>query len=336
MTCWPYSLLFLGVLLPAAAFAAEEQPPQYQDSWNSCDSDPCYPIGLAADSGGNLHVLDLSNNHVTKFGPDGSVVNQWGIEGTDPGQLSGAQGLAIDGSGNFFVTDTGNNRVQKFSSSGSHLATWGGPGTGNVEFDTPGDVDVGPSGNVYVVDRGNHRIQKLSGSGAYVTEWGGQGSGTTQLDIPRGIAVDGTGKVYVADSRNNRVVRYNSDGTSATVFVPPGVNQGQVVDPSRIDVDGSGNVFVVDRGSCDKACRVQKFSSSGTFLTAWGSDAFGCQGTDCNGKFLHALDVAVSDMGSIWVSDFYPIDLVQGRIQRFSFNVPALPTTWGRLKSLYP
>jgi sugar lactone lactonase YvrE len=330
-----FGLLVATLLLPALLFAAEEPPPQYQDSWASCGTSPCYPIGMAADGSGHLYVVDLWNNIVRHFNPDGSLGGTWGLEGTDPGEIDGAQGLDYDGS--FYIADTGNNRVQKFSSVGTLAWATGVSGTGNGQFDAPADVAVDGSGNVYVVDRGNHRIQKLDSSGGYVTQWGGQGSGTDQFNVPRGIGVDGSGRVYVADSQNHRVMRYNSDGSGASVFVVPGVNEGQVADPSRIDVDGSGNVYVVDRGSCDKQCRVQKFSPAGTVLAVWGSDAFGCTGDACNGRFLHALDVAVSDMGSIYVSDLRPIDpVLQGRIQQFSSTVPARPITWGRLKARYP
>lgn len=329
-------VVLVALLSPAVLMAAEEPPPQFQDAWASCGSSPCYPVGLAADGSGNLYVVDLWLNLVQKFNPDGSPGGAWGIEGTLPGELSGAQGLEIDGSGNLYIADTGNHRVQKFSSSGSLIWATGSFGTGDAEFDEPTDVAVDGSGSVYVVDSRNLRIQKFDSSGNYVTQWGGLGT-SGNFWRARGIGVDGSGNVYVADSPNNRVMRYSSDGSGATVFVVPGVNEGQVADPSRIDVDGAGNIYVVDRGSCDNQCRVQKFSPAGTLLSVWGSDAFGCSGSGCNGKFHNAQDVAVSDVGSVFVSDLWPIDSVlQGRIQQFSSNVPAHPITWGRLKALYP
>ncbi len=64
-------------------------------------------------------------------------------------------------------------------------------------------------------------------------------------------------------------------------------------DPSGIAVDNHGNVYVVDDGNH----RIQKFSSSGTFLTMWGSS-----GSD-DSQFNDPEGVAVDNRGNVYVAD---------------------------------
>jgi len=77
---------------------------------------------------------------------------------------------------------------------------------------------------------------------------------------------------------------------------------------------------VVDRG----AHRMLKFSASGTFLSSWGSFGTG------SGQFHYPTGVTVDSADNVYVSDTF------NRIQKFSYNTPVEPTTWGRLKRLFP
>ena len=68
-----------------------------------------------------------------------------------------------------------------------------------------------------------------------------------------------------------------------------------------IAVDGSGSVYVTDSTS-----RIQKFTSSGTFVTKWGTI-----GTE-DGQFHYAYGVAVDSPGYVYVTD-----TDNNRIQKF-------------------
>jgi len=73
--------------------------------------------------------------------------------------------------------------------------------------------------------------------------------------------------------------------------------------PSSVETDPSGRVFVTDTGNN----RIQKFSSTGTFIRKWGT--FGTQ----NGHFDEPVGVAVGSSGNVFV-----VDGNNNRIQKFS------------------
>src|SRR5262245_22960229 len=71
-----------------------------------------------------------------------------------------------------------------------------------------------------------------------------------------------------------------SCGTSLTKW-GPGPLGGQFAYPQGVAVDGSGNVFVADSGNN----RIEKFTSTGTFLLTWGSLGSG------DGQFNYPIGV---------------------------------------------
>lgn len=111
-----------------------------------------------------------------------------------------------------------------------------------------------------------------------VSTFGAAGSNPSEFGLngPRGVAVDPTsGDVYVVDSGNHRVQRFSASGTfrSQIGTGTPGALGGQFNEPQGIAADRSdGSVYVTDGASTSGAAnrRVQKFSSTGTFLRAWG------------------------------------------------------------------
>ena len=189
----------------------------------------------------------------------------------------------------------------------SFVTKWGQMGESDGRFVTPQGVAVDSSGNVYVTDELNHRIQKFDSDGTFITEWGSEGEGYGQFNTPMGVAVDSSDNVYIGDGGNNRIQKFDSEGTFITEWGSEGEGNGEFGNgefrsPTRVAVDSSNNVYVVDTANH----RIQKFSSSGTFMAKWGRRGYG------DGEFRGPTGVAVDSSNNVYVAE-------QGnnRIQKF-------------------
>jgi DNA-binding beta-propeller fold protein YncE len=107
-------------------------------------------------------------------------------------------------------------------------------------------------------------------------------------------------------------IKYVGDQNSAKAC-SSGSDIGQLNYPAGVAVDSSGNVYVADQYNN----RIQKFSSTGGYLTQWGSYGSG------DGQFNYPEGVAVDSSGNVYVSDTY-----NHRIQMFSSTGGYL-TQWG-------
>jgi hypothetical protein len=231
---------------------------------------------------------------------------QAGVSGGLGGQFSAAGLIASDGAGDVYVADRG--RVEKFDSSGAFLLAWGkdvgGAGVGvctvaaNCQAGTPGSrggefavngpdgVATDPAGNVYVTEFYGNRVQKFTSSGVFLFAWG------------KDVGGPGSDLCTTAAS-------CQAGG--------PGTPGGQFFSPEDVATDAAGNVYVTDTNNL----RVQKFTSSGSFVLAWGADVgaagtpvcttastcrVGTRGTSGDG-FSNPTGLATDAAGHVYVTD---------------------------------
>ena len=83
--------------------------------------------------------------------------------------------------------------------------------------------------------------------------------------------------------------------------------------PEGIAIDGQGNIYVADFSNH----RIQKFSSSGAFITKWGSEGSG------DGELNCPRGIAIDAQGNVYVADSW-----NDRIQKFSSSGTFI-TKWG-------
>lgn len=307
---------------------------KYSDDATTPSENPIefnFPQGVALDNSENLYVADSDtgsvNHGIQKFNSNGVFLEKFGSlcqlstssncedpDGGGPLELGDGQFLfpsdvAIDNDGNIIVADNNNNRVQKLDSSGTFLfklGANGGDGTGgdgDGEFIFPFGVTTDSLNNIYVSDQFNGRIEKFDSSGNFMGWLGFCSSGV-----------------------NCNLGNHTSMGFSCTAVTCslPGnqLGNGQFNSPRGIAIDSSDNIYVADTSNH----RIQKFDSSGSFLTAFGTSGSG------DGQFSFPRAVAVDD------SKIYVADTGNNRVQvfdssgSFQFNFGSLGALDGQFE----
>jgi streptogramin lyase len=296
---------------------------------------------VAVDAAGDVYVADSFNNHrIQKFSNTGVYLTQWGSLGSAPGQFNNPSGIAVDAFGNVYVADNFNRRIQKFTSAGVFLAHWGSLGAGPGQFTGPIDIALNSLGEIYVADAGgNDRIQKFESSGAYLTEWGSRGRMGGRFLTPTSVDVDADDNVLVADFGNDRLQKFNPSGALLAKWGAAGDGDGQVRRPTGVAVDADGNILVTDAIETYLADgannRIQKFESSGNFLSKWGTPGAGDGQFGFDATFVTTdagllrqggpFGVAVDPAGNAYVTDEF-----NHRVQKFSSS-GVLLAKWGSL-----
>lgn len=211
--------------------------------------------GIAVDSSGDIYVVDSANNTILKFSSTGTLLTQFGSQGTGNGQFNWPEGIALDDSGNIYVTDYRENRVQKFDANGNYLSQFGTSGTSNGQFYGPKGIALDSAGTIYVTDTGNYRVEKFSPTGTYLLQFGSQGSGDGQFGSSYGssglgsVSLGAAGDIYVADIYGDRIEKFDSDGNYLGQFGTVGSGDEQLESPSDVTVSASGTAYVMDRGN---------------------------------------------------------------------------------------
>ncbi|MDR3719558.1 MAG: BACON domain-containing carbohydrate-binding protein [Bryobacteraceae bacterium] len=301
------------------------------------------PLGVAADSQGNVYSLDMGRNGVRKVSNGTiSTVAGNGIFGSagDYGSATAAQlsafGIASDSAGNLFLASPGNylakpNGGRIRESTGGNMYTVagtgqvgsggdGGPAT-NAQLYDPMGVAMDASGNLYIADTYNYRVRKVSasdkvirtvaGDGTYA--YGGDNGPATnaQISRPFRVAVDPAGNVFIADF-DNSVIREVSIATGNITTIAGTGTQGYSGDggPSvSAQIDRPSALAVNAAGDLfffDLGNSVVRKISNGIISTVAGNGVRGYSGD--NGPALDAelgrsYGIATDASGKIYVSD---------------------------------
>jgi sugar lactone lactonase YvrE len=141
----------------------------------------------------------------------------------------------------------------------------------------------------------------------FVHAFGTFGSQPGQFRDPNGIALDAAGNVYVLDSGNHRVQKFSNHGELLATWGSEGTGEGQFVNGARIAVDRNGVVYVTETHLPDGtgSTRIQKFSSSGAFLSSWGSRGSG------PGQFEDPVGIATDGASNVYV-----VEVTNRRVQK--------------------
>jgi len=194
-----------------------------------------YPQGLAADTTGNVWVVDYGDSLVTLLGSNGTPVN--GNTGWGMGQLALPVAVAVDASHNAWVANQSTNTITKISPDGSSA-------TAISCCDGASGVAVDQSGNVWVANFFGSSISEVSNAGTVLLT-GQTGGG---VNHPEGIAIDGAGTVWVGNLHGQTLSEFSGSKSAAPgTPLSPASGLGtdaQLATPFALAIDQSGNVWV--------------------------------------------------------------------------------------------
>jgi streptogramin lyase len=235
------------------------------------------PLGVAADTSGNVWVANNASDSVTKLSSAGAALSPAG--GFTGGGLSNPLDLAIDGSGNVWIANLGHSinsgqgsgisSVTELDPNGSPLSGGSGFATGNLTAATGVAIDL--NGLVWVSDNKSNSLLEMCGSnpgncptnyntGDVISNPAYTGGGLNNSAL---IAIDALNLIWVANNGFGLGI-----GTSLSEFCgsttancPAGVQTGDPISSSSgyggggllaplfVAVDPSGNIWLANTGN---------------------------------------------------------------------------------------
>ncbi|CAF0746348.1 unnamed protein product [Adineta steineri] len=226
---------------------------------------------LNIDASGNIYILDLGNDRVTKWASGASagilVAGGNGV-GSSLSKLNSPWDIFVEPNTSYiWIADSGNNRIVKWINKSTAILVAGGSGSGLQanQFNTPYGlfVDTSDSNTLYVADTKNYRIQKWLYGASNGTTVAGQsgvsGSALNQLNSPDALTMDTNGSMYIVDRGNNRIVLWLLGSTSGIAIAGSntyGALPSQLYSPYYVRLDSTGALIVNDHYNN----RIQRFS----------------------------------------------------------------------------
>ena len=302
-----------------------------------------YPSDVAADTAGDVFVLDMYNDRVRTVNLATGMISAFAGNGTQgcTGNNSPAtaaefrlssEGVAVDGSGNVFIADANNNRVCEVDHSTGMISTIAGTGTAGFGGDGgpatsallnfPMGVAVDATGHyLYISDHNNrrvrcvdltsHKITTVAGDGSLAPSSDGGLATATAIGLNAGIALDTSGNLFIADEYG--VVREVNLLTDIITTVAGGGTSGlgdggpatsaSLSSPFGVAADAEGDLFIADQGHH----RVREVNLATTIITTVAGT--GTNGHNGDGGQAGAAEVsipiglAVDSQGDLFVAD---------------------------------
>jgi streptogramin lyase len=200
-----------------------------------------FPLGVAADTNGNMGFADYGDSKVTLLSSSGSAISSsagWG--GTS---LAFPVALAFDSDHSLWVVNQGGLvPITKISAGGLQVTNF------NCDCNGASGVATDQSGNVWIANYYGNSISEVDTCGTLKLD-AATGGGVVR---PQGIAVDGAGTVWVANYQGNSLSELGgSSSTSPGMYLSPSTGFGtdaSLLDPYGLAIDASGNLWVSNSG----------------------------------------------------------------------------------------
>jgi len=199
-----------------------------------------FPIGIAADTNGNIWVADYGDANITVLNSSGVPLSGSGFGN---GSVEFPVAIAIDANHNAWVGNQGVDFITKISPDGSKVSTV-------TCCDSAAGVAIDQNNNVWTANYSGASVSFLSNtisSAPTIDIFKGGG-----LDTPSSIAIDGAGTVWVTNYDGNTLSALAGASAAATgTFLSASGfgNDANLIEPYAVAIDASGNAWVSNAGN---------------------------------------------------------------------------------------
>jgi sugar lactone lactonase YvrE len=305
------------------------------------------PLGVIADSAGNIYVADADNHRVRRIDAATGNIDTYAGGGTTKGDGGPASAadlgfttvMAFDRDGNLLIdSESGIRRVDKSTRTISTLA---------VDFGISYGLLVDAAGNLLVSSDGYQAILRftpasttefvvVAGQGNYVGN--GLPGPAAILRQPEGITVDAAGNLFIADASNLLVRRVDAITALISTYAGNGSfydnnEQGKpatesALYPVDLAFDRNGDLYIADPGNY----RIKKVDAQSGILTFYaGSGAPPDAGTNNEGvpalqaRLSRPVGISFDATGNLYIADadahrVWKVDATSKTVSAFAGN----------------
>ncbi|MBI4346098.1 MAG: tetratricopeptide repeat protein [Elusimicrobia bacterium] len=257
------------------------------------------PSRLFVDSGDFVYVLDSGNSRVQKFDPAAKAVKEFALEASD---------FALDAYGFMYGLEPKPAKVREIAPDGYVPGAFGSKGSGIGQFKNPTAIAAGPDGLIYVLDAGNARLQRIELANKAKVEVVGAStaskllvSGPVKQFALRASAISAQpDRFYAYLPEPGEFVALDRDGGELLRFGRKSGKDASVTEGSLgLGASAKHGLFVSDT----KGDKVQRFTSSGTFVSNFAGSTGFFDSKKKEGRVRGPRGVAVTEKGTAYVAD---------------------------------
>jgi hypothetical protein len=255
------------------------------------------PVGVAADSSGDLFIADTPSNVIREVSATTGDIST--VVGSLTSCLQSSTPLCGDG----------------LAATSANL--W-----------LPSDVFADSAGNLYIADTMDNVIRKVTAQTGFISTvagndtsfsagFGGDGGPATAASVllnnPSGVFVDSNGNIFIADTANNRIREVTAsngnintiagDGTAGYTGDGSAATGAELKGPTGVSLDVKGNIYITDSGNNV----IRMVDTTGTISTVAGNGTAGFSGDNTgpatSAELWSPWGAFVDFLGNLFISD---------------------------------